>query len=510
MKKRLLVFIVAFNAEKTIKSVLSRLPLDLASEYEVEILIIDDASQDKTFNKGLSSKQELELPFPITILKNPINQGYGGNQKIGYRYAIDFQFDYVALIHGDGQYAPECLPELMKAFDNGKASAVFGSRMLSRGQALKGGMPLYKYVGNKILTAIENRLLKSSLSEFHSGYRIYAVSALKNIPFECNTNDFHFDTEIIVQLIAHGDEIRELPIPTYYGDEICHVNGMKYAWDVVMTVLRYRAQGLGIFYDRRFDVLTKDGQLTNYQLKAEGVSPHTITLDCVRKGSKVVDLGCASGYVGTLLKNHKACSVTGVDQFEHPNQGNLDRFIKHNLFHGVPAIEYEQYQYLLLLDVIEHVPNPEQFLEELHAKMGLAKDATILISTGNIAFIVTRIMLLFGQFNYGKRGILDMTHTRLFTFASLKRILEQSGFEVLSEQGVPAPFGLATGSGLLSKFLLRLNQFLIKLSKTLFSYQMYMTARVRPSVTLLLASAVQYSQQIIAREVSQESRSRSH
>jgi glycosyltransferase involved in cell wall biosynthesis len=503
MKKKLLVFIVAFNAEKTIKNVLSRLPLDLASTFEVEILIIDDASLDATFNKSVTSKQELDLPFPITVLKNPINQGYGGNQKIGYHYAIDFKFDYVALIHGDGQYAPEYLPQLMAAFEDGKASAVFGSRMLSRGQALKGGMPIYKYVGNKILTAIENRLLQSNLSEFHSGYRIYKVSALKNIPFECNTNDFHFDTEIIVQLIAHGDEIRELSIPTYYGDEICHVNGMKYAWDVVMTVLRYRAQGLGIFYDRRFDVSTSQNQLANYQLKIEGVSPHTITLDFVRKGSKVVDLGCASGYVGALLKNIKACSVTGVDQFSHPNQSNLDQFIEHNLFDGPPEIGYEQYDYLLLLDIIEHVPNPEQFLEDLHAKMSLAKNTTLLVSTGNIAFFITRIMLLFGQFNYGKRGILDMTHTRLFTFASLKRILEQSGFEVLTIQGVPAPFGLATGSGFLSKVLLKINLLLIKLSKTLFSYQMYMSARARPTVALLLGNAVLHSEMIIGQEIKQ-------
>ena len=96
-------------------------------------------------------------------------------------------------------------------------------------------MPLYKYVGNKILTTIQNRLLHSNLSEFHSGYRLYSVEALKKVPFGRNTNDFHFDTEIIIQLLRARLRIRELPIPTYYGDEICHVNGMKYAWDVVKS-----------------------------------------------------------------------------------------------------------------------------------------------------------------------------------------------------------------------------------------------------------------------------------
>src|SRR6185312_7325646 len=126
-------------------------------EFDTEILIIDDSSQDTTFQ---TARAFADSPFPVTVLVNPVNQRYGGNQKIGFHYAIDRGFDFVALVHGDGQYAPELLPVLLKPLLDGDADAVFGSRMMQRFEALKGGMPLYKFVGNKILTALQNRLLK--------------------------------------------------------------------------------------------------------------------------------------------------------------------------------------------------------------------------------------------------------------------------------------------------------------------------------------------------------------
>src|SRR6476619_8522537 len=179
---RVLIFIVAYNAETTIEKVLSRIPSSLHQEG-VEVLIIDDFSRDETFLNGLRYQQS-HSAFKITILRTPENQGYGGNQKLGYRYAIDNGFDIVALIHGDGQYAPEKLPELVAPFVRDEADAVFGSRMIHKSDALKGGMPLYKWVGNQVLTRFQNSMLGTTLSEFHSGYRLYSVKALARIPFE--------------------------------------------------------------------------------------------------------------------------------------------------------------------------------------------------------------------------------------------------------------------------------------------------------------------------------------
>src|SRR6516164_9678860 len=171
MKPKVLVFIVAYNAEKTIDDVIRRIPPALAAAYDIEILIIDDASHDSTFERSHYLSKAPELPFPVNALFNPVNQGYGGNQKLGYHYAIENGFDFVALLHGDGQYAPERLSGLLEPLRHGEADAVFGSRMLTPTKALKGGMPLYKFIGNRILTWFENKLLRSSLSEFHSGYR---------------------------------------------------------------------------------------------------------------------------------------------------------------------------------------------------------------------------------------------------------------------------------------------------------------------------------------------------
>ena len=234
-KTKLLIFIVAYNAEKTIQSVINRIPKKLSKVYSLEVLIIDDCSKDRTFEISKKIKKNKKLGFKLNILYNLKNQGYGGNQKIGYHYAIKKNFDYVVLLHGDGQYAPEELPKLMHGLEKNKYDVVMGSRMINKRDALKGGMPFYKLAGNIVLTKIQNFLLNTKLAEFHTGYRIYSINSLKNIPFHLNTNDFHFDTEILIQLFIVNSKIKEISIPTFYGDEICHVNGIKYAFDIIVT-----------------------------------------------------------------------------------------------------------------------------------------------------------------------------------------------------------------------------------------------------------------------------------
>ena len=493
MRPKLLIFIVAYHAESTITNVLTRIPHSLNEQYDTEVLIIDDASADGTFEQGHEIERQTPLPFRLVILRNPVNQGYGGNQKLGYFYAAKNDFDFVVLLHGDGQYAPECLPDLVSPLSSGKADACFGSRMMIRGGALHGGMPLYKFIGNKILSWFENRLLHTTLSEFHSGYRAYTVAALRRIPFGLNTNDFHFDTEIIVQLVRSGLRIVEVPIPTRYGDEICYVNGMQYAWNVTRSVIKARLQEVGLFYDPRFDCVTQDNENKHYLPKLDYPSSHSFALEEVAAASSVLDLGCAGGYMGATLKQRKDCRVTGVDIHPPGRNAELDRFYRHDLDEGPPDISPDEYNVILLLDVIEHLSSPESFLRRLRELFGASPDVKIIISTGNIAFVVTRLMLMLGQFNYGKRGILDMTHTRLFTFSSLRRLLEQSGFRVSKVRGVPAPFPLALSSRTIGMALLRINQFFIRISKRLFSYQILLIAHPNPSVDYLLRSAEEHS-----------------
>src|SRR5215469_185087 len=236
--KRIGILIVTYNAVTTLTKVLKRITPNVWKNVE-EIAVFDDASQDATYELALGIKA-LRGVTKLQVLSNPKNLGYGGNQKAGYRYFMERGFDIVVLLHGDGQYAPEILSHLYHPLVEEEADAVFGSRMMrTYGGPLKGGMPLYKYIGNRILTSIENRALHMNLTEFHSGYRAYNLHALKNIDFSHMTNDFHFDTEIIIKLHHQAYHISEVAIPTYYGDEICYVNGIKYALGIWRAIYRY-------------------------------------------------------------------------------------------------------------------------------------------------------------------------------------------------------------------------------------------------------------------------------
>lgn len=495
--QRVLIFIVAYNAERTIQEVVRRIPESLA-QYETEILIIDDASSDDTLGRAHALEKAGGGPFPMTVLHNPVNQGYGGNQKIGFRYAIEKGFDVVALIHGDGQYRPECLPDLLEPLVSKQADAVFGSRMMTRLGALKGGMPLYKYVGNKILTIFQNFLLRSSLSEFHTGYRLYSVNALKRVPFDRNTNDFHFDTEIIIQFFRAGLSIKELPIPTYYGDEISHVNGLRYAWDVAKATLSSRAQDFGILYQRKFDISGRDESNPLYKPKLNFESPHTMALARIPNASRVADIGCADGYISRALTD-RGCRVTGVDQYPPPSDTGLERFLRCDLNQHDFPLEAGSFDYILLLDIVEHLRSPEKFLDSLRDSYASEGEVRVILSTGNIGFFVTRLGLLFGWFNYGARGILDLTHTRLFTFRSAKALLEQSGYRILEVKGVPAPFPFAFGDGMPARAALAVNNGLIWMWKSLFAYQIFIVCSPLPTLEWLLRRAYESKKEKVER-----------
>jgi 2-polyprenyl-3-methyl-5-hydroxy-6-metoxy-1,4-benzoquinol methylase len=394
------------------------------------------------------------------------------------------------MVHGDGQYAPEELPKLVAPLRDGRADAVYGSRMMTPFGALRGGMPLYKFVGNKVLKHLQNLLLRTRFTEFHSGYRVYSVAALQRIPFQLNTNAFHFDTEITIQLLNARQRILELPIPTYYGSEICRVDGMKYAKDVMVVTLQNVFHHWGLLYQRRFDPVSEPGNV-HYDLKLGYPSSHQFALDAVPPGASVIDIGAGPGGLAQeLLKKH--CRVAVVDRFAPADDAAAGVTVFQQDLDDDPAFDVGGYDYLLLLDVIEHLEDPERFLDRLRAQFDYSPK-TLVLSSPNIAFIVQRIMLALGQFNYGKAGILDRTHTRLFTFRTLRRLLTDAGFRIVEVRGVPAPFPKVLGHGILARAAIALNQALIRISKTLFSYQIFVVARTTPGVDFILQDSTMRS-----------------
>lgn len=240
-RPRAVIVVVAYDAERTIEDVLSRIP-HMQREFETEVLVIDDASSDRTSAAAHRYVSRMANRTPVHVMRNQNNLRYGGTQKVGYRYAIDGKFDFVVLLHGDGQYAPECIPDLLEQLHFHKADGVIGSRMIKPLDALTGGMPVHKFIGNRILTFFQNAVLGMRLSEFHSGLRAYSVRALKSIDFERNTNEFHFDTEILIRMFYEGMRIVEIPIPTRYGNEKCHVQGLLYARDIFVTTVKAKVK----------------------------------------------------------------------------------------------------------------------------------------------------------------------------------------------------------------------------------------------------------------------------
>jgi glycosyltransferase involved in cell wall biosynthesis len=236
------IVIVAYNAEATIASVLSRVPASVASAVGA-MLVSDDCSQDATATVALEWADE-HPDVPVVVVRQAANLGYGGNQKYCYSWARAHGFDHAVMVHGDGQYAPELVLHMIEPLIDGRADVVFGSRMLTKGAALEGGMPRYKWVGNRILTTFQNLVSGLRLSEWHTGYRAYSLELIDRLDLESMSDKFDFDTEIILAIADEQASIAEIAIPTFYGNEKCHVNGLRYALDVVVDVTRHRSRRL--------------------------------------------------------------------------------------------------------------------------------------------------------------------------------------------------------------------------------------------------------------------------
>ena len=461
-KKRVGVLIVAYNAATTLAKVLDRIPAELRPDIE-EVIVSDDHSQDSTYLVGLGYQQQSDLP--ITLIRQPTNLGYGGNQKAGYKLAIEHGLDIVVMLHGDGQYAPESLPEMLAPLLNNEADAVFGSRTMIKGAARKGGMPLYKFVGNRILSRFENAALGTNLSEFHSGYRAYSVSALKQLSFEKNSDGFNFDTQIIIQLHDAGMRIAEVPIPTYYGDEICYVDGLGYAADVTRDVITYRLQKAGFGDGSRIALVEE------YQFKPSEDSSHgRITRRLQhRPPSRILDLGCSSGLLAERLRG-LGHQVVGVDVNEIDGvRERTDYFVRADLNEGIPSEVGSGFDIVLVADVLEHVLSPGTLITQVREI--LSPSGTAIFCVPNIAHWYPRFRATLGMFDYDQRGILDATHLRFFTRRSLVKLIERRGLAIRRIEPVGLPLDALGIESNKARTLRLIDRLLSNVWPTMFGYQ---------------------------------------
>ncbi|HKY67343.1 MAG TPA: bifunctional glycosyltransferase/class I SAM-dependent methyltransferase [Acidimicrobiales bacterium] len=457
------VLVVAYNAESTLSWVLDRIPDEVRGEL-TEILIQDDFSSDNT--EAVARAYDAFDDIPITVVRHARNLGYGGNQKAGYQYAMDHGWDVVVLLHGDGQYAPERIGDMIAPLVAGEADAVFGSRMLERGAALAGNMPLYKFVGNKVLSSAQNWLAGIELSEWHSGYRAYRVDVLRELPLTANSDGFDFDTEIILQLIGAGKRIVEVPTPTFYGDEICHVQGVSYARAIMADTLRYRLGQAG------FGRGKTGGQAEPYSYKPSPNSSHAILLGMIddAEPKRILDVGCGPAWVADELRR-RGHSVVGVDGVAYDGvRDRVDEFHQADLEDGLPAEIGGEFDLVIAGDIIEHVRWPDRLMDELATR--LANDGEMLASVPNFAHWYPRARVSLGLFDYDQRGILDRTHLRHFTRRSFRRLVKESSLELVELRYSGLPLGAVGLSGLGPRIVQGLDRRLVRTWPTMFAYQL--------------------------------------
>ncbi len=246
--KKIAVVLPAYKAEKTLVMTYNEIPLDVVDE----VVLVDDCSSDRTVEVGRSIGIK-------NIVVHEKNKGYGGNQKTCYREALRLGADIVVMVHPDYQYTPRLITAMASMVASNEFDVVLGSRVLGTG-ALKGGMPLYKYISNRFLTLFENIMLKEKVSEYHTGYRAFSRKVLETLPLEENSDDFIFDNQMLAQAVYLGFRIGEISCPTKYFTEASSINfrrSVVYGLGVMSTAVKFRLQKMGL---KNYPIFDKKGR----------------------------------------------------------------------------------------------------------------------------------------------------------------------------------------------------------------------------------------------------------
>ncbi|MFA5974896.1 MAG: methyltransferase domain-containing protein [Elusimicrobiota bacterium] len=481
---RTLILIASRDHKDRLLAQLTPLRQLFVDRPDVSCLIMDDASQDGTFEAV--SRFLTQYPWPTCLIvrhRHPL--GPGGNQKVGIRHAMERKVDVVLTILGGSPATLSAIPGMLDRFQaDDRADYLLATERFG----WRSPLAWPRWLRQRGLSLIENRFSGVRIPDWHGPLRIYRLNALREIAFELNTHEAHFHTEILLQLISAGRRrLRTFDVPLH-SDRLPSM-ARAGSLQTIKAALKFRLQRYSLFYDFRYhpELIIPGPKAAapsrpHYTDKVGFDSPHALVCNSdtlVPPKSRVLDLGCSVGYVARHLTEKKGCSVVGVDRLD-PSQvltgfeyHRLD--LEQDLERLCQIIDHGEFDVILILDVLEHLSTPELFLLML-TRRRYQKIPRIIVSTGNVGFLVVRLMLLAGFFNYGNKGILDITHKRLFTVRTFKNLLDQTGFAILRRYGFSLPWKELGLPRTLCRPLEKIHGGFARWRPTLFAYQvLYVT-----------------------------------
>ena len=421
MHKRVGVLVVAHNAAGTLAGTLDRIPSGFRDRID-ELILLDDASADDTFPIAADWARRHHF-VPAIVLRHTKQLGYGGNRKAACRLAVEHGLDVVVLLPGDGTAPPESMPILIRPLLDAKADAVYAG---SAGTDARDESPFAKLV-DKALAGLGARTMGTPLTGLRSVYRAYSLAALREVPFEANSDGPDFDTQLFVQLAHEGKHVVEVSVN---GHAPKRAGGLRYVAAVLRDLFEYRhvTHGFG----------TSDWVPAAKDSGAEEVDgpSHDALLAALTDlpPSRVLDLGCGSGKFATRARaaGHR---VVGVDRAE--SEGVRDRmnlFVRADLNAGIPQQAHVAagYDVVVAANVLQHLVHPDQLLREIRGV--LRPGGQVLVCVPNGVHWYARLRFASGRFDYDRRGLLDADHLRFFTRSSLRRLVARTGYDVLGEQ----------------------------------------------------------------------------
>lgn len=434
--------VVLLEASPDVDRALDRIPPAVWSNLEEVVTFGNDDGRPK-----------------VTALPRLSNNAPGALRKAAFTYFLERGFDIIAFLRSDGLYPPELLAGLYRPIVADQADAVFGSPNVNHGGPLN---------------ELEKMMFGIDLSNFHCGYRAYSLAALRSIQWQRLSDGETFDLELVLKLRHQNFRIKELPIPGDCGSRVPLLRTLKQS---IKTAYRYSQTSRSVKRYPEFEEY-----FVHYPIKESKRSSHAYAEMLVGTGNEVLDIGCGEGILAAKLSGN-GNRVTGADILPRAaNESALEQYFSVDLNHGiepmVQTLDGKTFDRVLLLDVIEHLLQPEPLLAQCR---GLLKpDGRLILSVPNIANLTVRLSLLFGRFDYTERGILDKTHVRFFTRKTVRRMLRENGYEIVEERETVMPveilFGLPAANPLM-RFANNVLGGLTRILPGVFGYQIMLVLR---------------------------------